>query len=103
MIDENIDQVINESEHNTMKQYGTAPGQNNYTPDFLQHFDQKDGGETIFLKRKTIISLYPGRVASQAGEASPTQSASAQQQQLQSPQQQQQVCESPQHDNTIDY
>ena len=28
-----------------MKQYGTAPGQNNYTPDFLQHFDQKDGGE----------------------------------------------------------
>jgi len=66
--------VINESEHNTMKQYGTAPGQNNYTPDFLQHFDQKDGG----------------RVASQAGEASPTQSASAQQQQLQSPQQQQQ-------------
>ena len=28
-----------------MKQYGTAPGQHNYTPDFLQHFDQKDGGE----------------------------------------------------------
>ena len=63
MINENIDQVINESEHNTMKQYGTAPGQNNYTPDFLQHFDQKDGGETIFLKRWKLISNFISRTS----------------------------------------
>lgn len=42
-----------------MKQYGTAPGQNNYTPDFLQHFDQKDGGKIIirvFKKSKQLFS-----------------------------------------------
>ena len=31
--------VINDSEPSTMKQYGTAPDQHNYTPDFLQHFE----------------------------------------------------------------
>ena len=40
-----------------MKQYGTAPGQNNYTPDFLQHFDQKDGGKIIMLKTLKISKL----------------------------------------------
>ena len=35
--------VINaESVENTMKQYGTAPGQQNYRPDFLDHFDAKE-------------------------------------------------------------
>ena len=76
-----------------MKQYGTAPGQNNYTPDFLQHFDQKDGGKIIILKSllKTsdLTLLFSGRAASQAGEGSPPQSASVQQQQLQQQQQQQ--------------
>ena len=33
--------VINESEQSTMKQYGTAPGQA-YTPEFLQHFQEKE-------------------------------------------------------------
>jgi len=36
--------VINNSIENTMKQYGTAPGQQNYRPDFMDHFDQKDSG-----------------------------------------------------------
>lgn len=36
--------VINNSLENTMKQYGTAPGQQNYRPDFMDHFDQKEGG-----------------------------------------------------------
>ena len=36
--------VINNSLENTMKQYGTAPGQQNYRPDFVDHFDQKDSG-----------------------------------------------------------
>ena len=76
-----------------MKQYGTAPGQNNYTPDFLQHFDQKDGGKIIMLKsllKKSKLMLpFPGRAATQAGEGSPPQSASVQQQQLQQQQQQQ--------------
>ena len=35
--------VINESEQSTMKQYGTAPGQA-YTPEFLQHFQEKEKG-----------------------------------------------------------
>jgi len=38
--------VINESENNTMNRYGTAPGQQGYTPDFLQHFDAKDGASS---------------------------------------------------------
>ena len=37
--------VINESEHSTMKQYGTAPGQA-YTPEFLQHFQEKETGQS---------------------------------------------------------
>merc|ERR1712013_456068 len=36
--------VINNSLENTMKQYGTAPGQQNYRPDFMDHFDQKESG-----------------------------------------------------------
>ena len=36
--------VINdEEEDSTMKQYGTAPGQGKYKPDFMEHFDKKDG------------------------------------------------------------
>ena len=73
-----------------MKQYGTAPGQNNYTPDFLQHFDQKDGGKINMLKNFLFFHFFyyfPGRAASQAGEGSPPQSASVQQQQLQQQQQ----------------
>jgi len=36
--------VINdEEEDSTMKQYGTAPGQGEYKPDFMEHFDKKDG------------------------------------------------------------
>ena len=75
-----------------MKQYGTAPGQNNYTPDFLQHFDQKDGGKNFksFERNQNKCYSFLGRVASQAGEGSPPQSASVQQQQLQQQQQQQQ-------------
>merc|ERR1719334_169676 len=34
--------VINESSENTMKQYGTAPGQGAYRPDFMDHFDAKN-------------------------------------------------------------
>ena len=41
-----------------MKQYGTAPGQNNYTPDFLQHFDQKDGGKIIIQEILKEIKTY---------------------------------------------
>lgn len=33
--------VINESSENTMKQYGTAPGQGSYRPDFMEHFEAK--------------------------------------------------------------
>jgi len=36
--------VINSSLENTMKQYGTAPGQQNYRPDFMDHFEQKSSG-----------------------------------------------------------
>ena len=89
-----------------MKQYGTAPGQHNYTPDFLQHFDQKDGGERgeIFSSFQTILKLdlFPGQAASQSaasGEVS-SQPASVQQQQLQSPPHQpqsQQVSQVRQH------
>jgi len=36
--------VINdEEEDSTMKQYGTAPGQGKYKPDFMEHFDKKVG------------------------------------------------------------
>merc|ERR1719369_687307 len=36
--------VINdEEEDSTMKQYGTAPGQSKYKPDFMEHFDKKEG------------------------------------------------------------
>ena len=76
-----------------MKQYGTAPGQNNYTPDFLQHFDQKDGGKDHHnlrgLQENQNHLFFPGRAASQVGEGSPPQSASVQQQELQQQQQQQ--------------
>jgi len=34
--------VINESSENTMKQYGTAPGQGAYRPDFMDHFEAKN-------------------------------------------------------------
>jgi len=41
--------VINESEQSTMKQYGTAPGQA-YTPEFLQHFQEKESGQNSEAK-----------------------------------------------------
>ena len=41
--------VINESEQSTMKQYGTAPGQA-YTPEFLQHFQEKESGQSSEAK-----------------------------------------------------
>merc|ERR1712223_293867 len=33
--------VINESSENTMKQYGTVPGQGAYRPDFMDAFETK--------------------------------------------------------------
>ena len=47
--------VINESEQSTMKQYGTAPGQA-YTPEFLQHFQEKEkGGAAPSHSRRSLI------------------------------------------------
>jgi len=37
--------VINSSSDNTMKQYGTDPRQQDYRPDFMEHFDAKNSSE----------------------------------------------------------
>jgi len=62
--------VINGSEPSTMKQYGTAPGQGGYTPDFIKHLDQNDS-----RRHQTT----PAGVSSPAGEH-PRQQPPAQQQ-----------------------
>jgi len=88
--------VINDSEHNTMKQYGTAPGQQNYTPDFLQHFDQKDvrggrGSHTSPNNASSSSSLSPDpRLVPQPQPLQQQQQVVQQQLQPQQPQQQQQ-------------
>jgi len=63
--------VINGSEPSTMKQYGTAPGQGGYTPDFIKHLDQNDS-----RRHQTT----PAGVSSPAGEQPRQQQAPAQQQ-----------------------
>ena len=63
--------VINGSEPSTMKQYGTAPGQGGYTPDFIKHLDQNDS-----RRHQTT----PAGVSSPAGEQPRQQQAPVQQQ-----------------------
>jgi len=64
--------VINGSEPSTMKQYGTAPGQGGYTPDFIKHLDQNDS-----RRHQTT----PAGVSSPSGEQPRQQQPPAQQQQ----------------------
>ena len=64
--------VINESEPSTMKQYGTAPGQA-YTPEFLQHFQEKDRGESSeAVPAPPVVEEVVAEEASLAGLGSGT-------------------------------
>merc|ERR1719385_696391 len=65
--------VINNSIENTMKQYGTAPGQQNYRPDFMDHFDQKDSGSNS----SPSTSAIQGGPENHASSISPTEGQSS--------------------------
>jgi len=57
--------VINESSENTMKQYGTAPGQGAYRPDFMEHFEGKVAESSPASVSTDLVGRDEGDVGAQ--------------------------------------